>query len=362
MEPAASPPASPEAAPSPRAPIVVRSASATHIGARAFNEDALLERADLGLFVLADGAGGHGAGDVASQLALQAIADAFEASGVDRTERADVDTFGLYVDARRLVSAIQHANRAVMEQAKSQNADKGMGTTVVAAFPAVGYGSIHIAHVGDSRCYRWREGLLELLTEDHSLLHDVLETWPDMGDDVLKKLPRNVVTRALGMQDPLRVTVRTNELLPRDRYLLCSDGVTEALPRQRLHALLGEAKSAEEAARTLVDAAWAAGARDNITALVLICEPALAGEGVGDGGVLTAMSQTLERAFLVPTGERESSEPGDVPRDDEPEIVILGVAEGPQVVPRKEKRPDMDSNEDLGAEWREALDELTRKA
>ncbi|WP_394847491.1 protein phosphatase 2C domain-containing protein [Pendulispora brunnea] len=307
----------------------IRSASRTHVGGREVNEDAALERPDLGLFVLADGAGGQGAGDVASQLALGSLATAFEASGEGRAERADVDSFGLYVDARRLVSAIQHANRAVMErrQAEGQNA---MGTTVVAALPAASYGSIHVAHVGDSRCYRWRDGLLELLTEDHSLLQDVLEMWPDMGDDVLKKLPRNVVTRALGMQDPLRVTVRTFELVPRDRYLLCSDGITEALAPFRINALLGMAHSPEEAAESLVDAAREAGARDNITALVVVCAPGEDTEAVAPPSV--------EPAFLVPTGERESVPPHG---DDEPEIVILG---------------------ELGQEWREALDELTRKA
>ncbi|WP_394837008.1 protein phosphatase 2C domain-containing protein [Pendulispora rubella] len=305
----------------------IRSASRTHVGGREVNEDAALERPDLGLFVLADGAGGQGAGDVASQLALDSIASAFEASGEDRADRADVDSFGLYVDARRLVSAIQHANRAVMERRK---AGEGLGTTVVAALPAASYGSIHVAHVGDSRCYRWRDGLLELLTEDHSLLKDVLEMWPDMGDDVLKKLPRNVVTRALGMQDPLRVTVRTFELVPRDRYLLCSDGITEALAPFRINALLGMAHSAEEAAESLVDAAREAGARDNITALVVVCMPGEDAEA--------APPPSVESAFLVPTGERESVPPHG---DDEPEIVILG---------------------ELGQEWREALDELTRKS
>ena len=333
-------------------PIDVRSASRTHVGGREINEDAALLRPDLGLFVLADGAGGQGAGDIASHLALEAIAGAFEASGVDRGLRTDVDTFGLYVDARRLVSAIQHANRVVMERAKSENAEHAMGTTVVAALPAVSYGSIHVAHVGDSRCYRWREGLLELLTEDHSLLHDVLEMWPDMGDDVLKKLPRKVVTRALGMQEPLRVTVRTFELLPGDRYLLCSDGVTEALAPQRLTLLLGGAESPDDVAGALVDAACEAGARDNITALVVVCE-----RGRVENASSEAMSGTVERAFLVPTGEREGTTLP--PRDDEPEIVILGVAEGPQVVPRKGKKHQP---EELGPEWREALDELSRKA
>ena len=308
--------------------VDIRSASRTHTGGREVNEDAALERPDLGLFVLADGAGGEGAGDIASQLALGTIATTFEASGEGRAERADVDSFGLYVDARRLVSAIQHANRAVMERRGSEN---GMGTTVVAALPVASYGAIHVAHVGDSRCYRWRDGLLELLTEDHSLLQDVLEMWPDMGDDVLKKLPRNVVTRALGMNDPLRVTVRTFELVPRDRYLLCSDGITEALPPYRINALLGTAQSVEEAAESLVEAARDAGARDNITALVVVCAP-------GNEDAESVAPPSVEPAFLVPTGERESVPPHG---DDEPEIVILG---------------------ELGQEWREALDELTRKA
>ncbi|HWL89403.1 MAG TPA: protein phosphatase 2C domain-containing protein, partial [Polyangiaceae bacterium] len=283
--------------PSLAAPIHIRSASATHTGRREVNEDAALVRPDLDLFVLADGAGGQGAGDVASQLAIEAIASAFEASGEGREERADIDAFGLYVDARRLASAIQQANRAVMERAKGEKSPQPMGTTVVAVLPRASYGAIHVAHVGDSRCYRWREGMLELMTEDHSLLHDVLETWPDMADDVLKKLPRNVVTRALGMLEHLRVTVRTLDLHAGDRYLLCTDGITEALAPHRLGLLLGGAKSADEAADALVGAARDAGARDNITALVVICDP-----GEGDLGEASVMSVTLEPAFLVPTG------------------------------------------------------------
>ncbi len=342
------------AASAPSALIHIRSASATHTGQREVNEDASLARPDLDLFVLADGAGGQGAGDVASRLALEAVASALEASAEGRAGKPDIDAFGLYVDARRLVSAIQHANRAVMERAKGEGEGaNGMGTTVVAALPAAAYGRIHVAHVGDSRCYRWREGMLEGLTEDHSLLHDVLETWPDMTDEVLRKLPRNVVTRALGMQEPLRVTVRTLELHTGDRYLLCSDGVTEALAPGDIATLLGGAAIAEDAARALVDAALAAGARDNITALVIFFE---ASEGIS--AETSAAPSIVEHAFQVPTGERQSAVP---PADDEPEIVILGVTEGPQVVLRKGKKHDGDG-EDLGPEWREALDELSRKS
>src|SRR6185295_2804941 len=110
--------------------------------------------------------------------------------------------------------------------ARASKEKEGMGTTIVAAVPAPRSGAIHVAHVGDSRCYRLRARHFEQLTEDHSLLNDVLESWPDVDDSALARLPRNVVTRALGMDEKLRVSIRSYEMVGGDRYLLCSDGLT----------------------------------------------------------------------------------------------------------------------------------------
>src|SRR5207245_1899109 len=145
----------------------------------------------------ADGAGGHNAGNVASALATTTVANVFETSATALAERPEVDDLGLWTTARRLAAAIRRANTEIIEVAKKTAKYRGMGTTLVAlAFSTEG-DVVHIAHVGDSRCYRLRGGLLEALTVDHSLVTDVLEMYPDAEDNLLARLPRHVVTRAL---------------------------------------------------------------------------------------------------------------------------------------------------------------------
>ena len=247
-------------------------AGATDIGQREHNEDHVLLRPELGLFLLADGAGGHNAGNVASALATTTVANVFETSATSLGDRPEIDDFGLWTMARRLATAIQRANVEVIEIAKKTAKYQGMGTTLVALAFSPDGDVAHIAHVGDSRCYRLRGGLLEALTVDHSLVVDVLETHPDIDDALLGKMPRHVVTRALGMEESVRVTMRSQRALAGDLYLLCSDGLSDALDDGRLEELLGEAHSPEDHVRALIKAALAAGAQDNIAALVVACE------------------------------------------------------------------------------------------
>src|SRR5258708_2972501 len=146
--------------------IVPIAAGATDIGQREHDEDHILIRPELGLFLLADGAGGHNAGNVASALATTTVANVFESSATALAKRPEVDDLGLWTTARRLAAAIRRANTEVIEVAKRTAKYQGMGTTLVAlAFSAEG-DVVHIAHVGDSRCYRLRGGLLEALTVD----------------------------------------------------------------------------------------------------------------------------------------------------------------------------------------------------
>ena len=125
-----------------------------------------------------------------------------------------------------LSAAILKANRDVIEIAKSQPKHKGMGTTVVAACFSPRSGLMHVGHVGDSRCYRLRGGHLELLTQDHSLLTDVLEQRPDLDDTVLERLPKNIVTRALGIDPKLRISLRSYAVVAGRSLPLCSDGLS----------------------------------------------------------------------------------------------------------------------------------------
>lgn len=255
--------------PRPDAPLKLVAAGDTHIGLRDHNEDTVLLRRDLDLFVLADGAGGDNAGSVASAMATASIAHFFEETQ-DRDE-PEFDELGLPMAARRLAAAVQGANAEISELARAQDKYRGMGTTVMAVYMLPHRGVVHIAYVGDSRCYRMRDGKLDLLTSDHSLQNDVLELAPSMEPERTAKLPRNVVTRALGMQPTVRVSVTSHELYPGDRYLLCSDGLSDELDDEQIADALLQGNDPEAQVRLLLDVVNAAGAEDNVAAIVVDC-------------------------------------------------------------------------------------------
>ncbi len=256
-------------------PLVIDVAGATDVGKkREQNEDAILVRPELGLYVLADGAGGHNAGKVASALAVTSIRNFFSATDVSARAKPSLDAFSIRNGARRLAAAIQKANRDIVEISKSSEAHRGMGSTVVAICVDFHEPLLHIAHVGDSRCYRVRAGHIDQLTHDHSLLNDVLSLKPDMPEAALAKLPGKVVTRALGMEASVRVSVRTFEVARGDVYLLCSDGLHgEVADPAILDTLLSD-RDPNAAASHLVAQANHAGGRDNIAAVVLHASPA----------------------------------------------------------------------------------------
>ncbi|MBI2391361.1 MAG: serine/threonine-protein phosphatase [Deltaproteobacteria bacterium] len=255
-------------------PFRVVAAGLADIGrVRKHNEDAVLLRDDLKLYLVADGAGGHEAGNVASALAITVIAHHFEDTEDGYRDRPDFDAYGLSSALRRLSMALHQANREVLDVAVASNRHKGMGTTVVAAWLDDRSGMLHVGHVGDSRLYRLRGRRLEPLTQDHSLLNEVLEMRPDVDDDVLSRLPRHVITRALGMGETIRTTLRSYELAPGDKYLLCSDGLHGAVPDEQIAEALALERTVEDQARLLVEMAKDAGSRDNVSALVIDCEP-----------------------------------------------------------------------------------------
>ena len=246
-------------------------AGATDIGQRDHNEDHVLVRPELGLFLLADGAGGHNAGNVASAIATTTVANVFESSATALAGRPEIDDLGLWTVARRLAAAVRRANSEIIEIAKKTAKYHGMGTTIAALAFSPDGDVVHVAHVGDSRCYRLRGGLLEPLTVDHSLVVDVLETFPDADDSLLARVPRHVVTRALGMEESVRVSTRSLRVVPGDVYLLCSDGLTDVLDDWRIEEILCEDVSVENHVRALIDASLRGGGQDNIAAVVVAC-------------------------------------------------------------------------------------------
>lgn len=253
-----------------RSPLRVVGAGNTHIGSRDHNEDAILMRPDLDLYMVADGAGGHNAGNIAAALATTTVAHHFESTQDEAFAAPPYDEMGLSWAARRLASAFQRANREIIDVAESSDRRRGMGTTLVAAYFDLPRSMLVLGHVGDSRCYRIREGRLELLTQDHTLLNDVLELKPDIDADSAARLPRNVITNALGMDKNVRVSVRTFEIAASDRYLLCSDGLTDEVDDGEIAQALSLGGTPEEQVRLLIDLA-AENGRDNIAVIVLGC-------------------------------------------------------------------------------------------
>jgi serine/threonine protein phosphatase PrpC len=163
--------------------------------------------------------------------------------------------------------------------------------------------------VGDSRCYRLRDGHFELLTKDHSLLTEVLEQRPDVDDSVLMALPQNVVTRALGMDDRVRVSIRSLAVVERDRYLLCSDGLSAVVDASLIAKALSEAADPQTAVTRLIELANRAGGPDNIAAVVIDCR----------GGHEQALPASA-RGYAPPRA-------AEVQDEADPELLILGIEE-----------------------------------
>src|SRR5688572_24194241 len=188
---------------------------------RDHNEDCFAILSDQELYVVADGMGGHRAGDVASRLATDAIVDFFRATAAE-----DV-TWPFHFDSRlseeenRLLTGIRIANRQILERSARSRECHGMGTTVVGALFSARKGRMYIGHVGDSRAYRVRDGEITQMTRDHSLVNDYLLAMPELSEEQRSELPKNVITRALGMQDHVTVDLQSDESRVGDVYVLC---------------------------------------------------------------------------------------------------------------------------------------------
>lgn len=240
---------------------------------RRHNEDHVCVKPEVDLYVVADGMGGHNAGDVASALTTKSLENFFLA-----TETSPIpgnppeDEAQLSPEARRLVAGIRKANNDVFEISSTYQQHQGMGSTVVAIHFPRDQHLIHIAHVGDSRCYRIRDGVIEQLTRDHSLVNEALALKPDLTPDELARLPKNIITRALGMKGDIKVDIQSCETQQGDLYLLCSDGLSGMVDDEQLAEVLGFTDDLKEACELLIAMANDAGGADNITAVLVRCE------------------------------------------------------------------------------------------
>jgi len=241
--------------------MTLEHASASHVGRRDNNEDALCAAPELGLFAVADGMGGYAGGEVASAIVVDTLSRFFaRVAGDAETTWPYQPERGLCHCAGMVSVAVHHAHEEVRAKKTGFLAD--MGSTVAAL--VVREGHAVIAHVGDSRVYRLRAGALAQLTRDHSLAEEMRAAGGQVGDDFPY---RNVITRAVGMREGHRADVVTSSLEPGDVFLLCTDGLTESLDETDIAAALGHAPAL--AAPALVRAAYDAGGRDNITAVVV---------------------------------------------------------------------------------------------
>lgn len=242
---------------------------------REANEDSVAEASELGLVVLADGMGGHNAGEVASAMAVNTILDSVRAGWPYRSE---LDNAGqTRPEAELLRKSVEVAHAAIREKADSQPQYQGMGTTVVACL-------LHdenaiIAHVGDSRLYRLRNDSLKQVTQDHSLVEDLIAKGFYSREEARQNVRRNILTRALGSGDTVQVDVRSEPAQTGDIYLLCSDGLTEMVSDEEIRlTLLKFSASLDKAAEQLITLANQHGGKDNVSVALVRVEQAFAGK------------------------------------------------------------------------------------
>jgi protein phosphatase len=213
------------------------------------NEDSMLARAPV--FVVADGMGGAQAGEVASQIAIDAFRQGLPDSGTPE---------------ERLATRAREANQRIHEISRAEHERAGMGTTLTAAY--LDDSNLAIAHVGDSRAYLFRDGSLKRLTQDHSLVDELVRQGKLTEAQAAEHPQRSIITRALGPEPTVDVDTWTYPVRAGDVLLLCSDGLTSMISEERVAQILASSPTIEQAAQTLIDEANEAGGRDNITVVL----------------------------------------------------------------------------------------------
>jgi protein phosphatase len=316
----------------------LRSGSATDVGrVRSSNEDWKLENETL--FAVADGLGGHVGGEIASRTAVEALKEAFFQRGWSIAS---------------LTEAVREANHAVFERSRKEPALRGMGTTLtVLALVDEEEGQLAVAHVGDSRAYLFRGGQLTQLTEDHSLVEEMIRSGELSSEDAALHPHRHVVTRALGIEPEVDADVRHLSPKPGDRVLLCSDGLINEVEETEIAAALSRTPDPGQTATELVREARAHGGNDNITVVVVDVLDTTTGTRAGATGTVAepAVVESAPRRRTPTDGRRGEAPAGPSaeasssvstlarPVDSSPPIVVRPRPERADEIPRSTPSP-----------------------
>ena len=235
---------------------------------RSHNEDNFAVDEEDNLYVVADGMGGHASGEVASQMAIDTLREFFRATSADpeATWPYKMDKSRGY-EENRLITSIKLSNLRIYEAAQRDPKLRGMGTTLVGIL--VVDDGVLIAHVGDSRCYRLRDDKLEQLTEDHSLLNDYIKMKRLSEEEIANFPHKNVIVRALGMKESVKVDTQLDKPQPGDIYVLCSDGLCGPASDEEIEEIVrAEQKDLKGACSKLIERANSNGGPDNITCVL----------------------------------------------------------------------------------------------
>jgi len=249
--------------PLPSRPMSIEIHAAVDTGrARTNNEDAVAVDAEVSLAVLADGMGGYNAGEVASQMVTN-----FIVTELGRWLR-EASSQASDAEVRRAMDiCVDNANRAIFNAANANPHYAGMGTTLVVA--VFRDNRLMLGHVGDSRCYRLRAGRLQQITRDHSLLQEQIDAGLITPEQAAFSANKNLVTRAVGVEDTVLLETHQHEVLPGDEFLMCSDGLSDMLDDAGIAQLMQAADGLEARAHALIDAANDAGGKDNISVVLV---------------------------------------------------------------------------------------------